>query len=61
MYDHNTQATQFYLKDIERQAIDCMERDKFRSPLISRPLLAIIAASGIAIGLIGLFGSTQLI
>ncbi len=57
MYDHNTQATQFYLKDIERQALDCVENSKHRSPFVSRPVLAMIAVSGIVAGLISLFDS----
>ena len=61
MYDHNTQATQFYLKDLERQAIDCMERNNNRSPLISRPVFVFIATSVIAVSLIGLYGGSQLV
>ena len=58
MYDHNTQSVQFYLKDLERQAMECIDMDgsgrtSFRSTVIS-----MVAACGIAIGLIGIIGST---
>lgn len=61
MYDHNTQATQFYLKDLERQALDCVENGKHRSSRRPGPIWAVIAVSCIVVGLIGLAGQVQLI
>lgn len=59
MYDPNGQATRYYLKDLEQQALDCIESNKHSSPLTVGPISAMIAICGVVFGLIVLIGQAH--